>query len=183
MHALRAVRAFRSFARRAVVAAMCVAVAHLPALPARGAAAGTGASAAADKATAAHGYVRGNTGAENCRVEDENHEMAEARWPQARDLCASKGGGLPIIRTPRENRALRALLNASGAAGAWIGLDDISGIPVALLGGGWQWADARTWAGALLWAQTTTATRARSPPTTSPTTRASTPGPPGSRPV
>ena len=90
-------------------------------------------------ASAGLGFVRGST-AKNCEVV----EGERAGYLGARELCASReGAGLPIVRSPRDNRALRALLNASNAsgAGAWIGLDDIDRIPIREQGGGWKWTD------------------------------------------
>ena len=127
-HALR----MGGWAATSASVAVCVAAA-LGLLPTPASAAG----AASGGATPKPGFVRGSD-AGNCAVVP----GANLGWSGARDLCASKGAGLPIIRAPRENAGLRAVLNASGVGGgAWVGLEDIGRVPVTVTSGGWRWAD------------------------------------------
>ena len=127
--------------------ARAMAFAHALALALALSASVTGAGAASVGAsTALPGFVRGDAG--NCAVVVNNDEAARAGWAGARDLCAKHGAGLPIVRTPGDNEALRGVVNASGVgAGAWLALEDIGRVKVSLKGGGWRWGDGALIAG------------------------------------
>ena len=69
----------------------------------------------------------------------------QATWEDARTICEANAKSLPVIKTPRHNRALHTLLQHStgGPVSAWIGLTDSAKINVTteILGGGWKWVD------------------------------------------